>query len=113
MLNGPMPRELFVLHSSDPAHAGSKLHDALAAHNGHERAQSVRDLALIVVVLLSVPVWVAAARPEWMWPGPRRLALTLWLVAAIGLVLAVVSERSWQRRCLRIVTPRRETRPSS
>jgi hypothetical protein len=109
-----MSKDLLVLHSSgDPAAAGSKLHDALAAHVALERARSLRDLALVVVVLLSVPVWLAAARPDWGWPGPRRLALTLWLVAAIGLVLAFVSERACQRRCLRVVTPRRESRPAA
>jgi len=109
-----MSRDLFVLHSSaDPMPVGSRLHDALAAHAGLERARSLRDLALVAVVILSVPVWLAAARPEWSWAGPRRFVLTLWLVAALGLVLAFVSERSWQRRCLRAVTPRREDRPAA
>jgi hypothetical protein len=108
-----MSRDLFVLHSSaDPAPAGAKLYDALVAHAAAERARNLRDLSLVVLVVLSVPVWLAAARPEWVWPGPRRLVLTLWLVAAIGLVLAFVSERTWQRRCLRVVTPRRERRPA-
>lgn len=109
-----MSKDLFVLHSSaDLAAAGSKLHEALAAHAAFERARNLRNLALCAVVILSVPVWLAAARPDWVWPGPRRLALTLWLVAAIGLVLAVVSERSYQRRCLRVVTRRRENRPAA
>ena len=109
-----MSRNLFVLHSSaEPLPVGSKLHDALTAHAALERARSLRDLALVVVVMVSVPVWLAAARPEWICPGSRRFVLTLWLVAALGLVLAFVSERSWQRRCLRAVTRRRENRPAA
>ena len=109
-----MPRDLFVLHSSaEPAPYQGKLHDVLAAHAAFERAQALRNLTLSVVLLLSVPVWLVAARPEWIWPGPRRLALTLWLVAAIGLILAFISERAWQRRCLQAMTPRREDRPAA
>ena len=109
-----MSQELFVLHSSaDPDPTGSRLHTALAAHAGLERAQRLRDIALYVVVAVSAPVWLAAVRPEWSWPGPRRFALTLWVVAAIALLLAIVSERSWQRRCLRAVTPRHQSRPAA
>ena len=109
-----MYKDLLVLHSSaDPEPVGSKQQDALAAHAAFERARSLRDLALCIVVVLSVPVWLAAARPEWIWPGPRHLVLTLWLVAAIGLVVALVSERSSQRRCIRVVTGRRPNRPAA
>ncbi len=109
-----MPREFFVLHSSvDPEPSGSKLRTALAAHAALERAQRLRDTVLYLLVAVSAPVWLAAVWPEWPWPGSRRFALTLWAVAAVALVLAVISERSWQRRCLRALTPQRPSRPAA
>jgi peptidoglycan/LPS O-acetylase OafA/YrhL len=105
-------RDLFILHSSaNAAFSGSKLREALAAQAGYERARSLRDTVLWVVVVLGAPVWLAAARPDWMSPTSRRLTLTLWLVAAVGLVLALVSERSWRRRCVEVVSGRRENQP--
>jgi len=65
-------------------------------------------MVLWVVVVLGAPVWLAAARPDWMSPISRRLTLTLWLVAAIGLVVALVSERNWHRRCVEVVSGPRE-----
>ncbi len=109
-----MPSDLFVLHSSEnPVSSRTKLQEALAAQAGYERARGVREMVLWVVVVLGAPVWLAAARPDWMSPVSRRLTLTLWLVAAVGLVLAVVSERNWYRRCVEVVSGRREKPPAA
>ncbi len=70
-------------------------------------------MVLWIVVVLGAPVWLAAARPDWMSPISRRLTLTLWLVAAVGLLLAFISERNWQRRCFEVVSGRREKPPSA
>ncbi len=70
-------------------------------------------MVLWVVVVLGAPVWLAAARPDWMSPMSQRLTLTLWLVAAVGLVLALVSERSWRRRCVEVVSGPRDEQPAA
>ena len=70
-------------------------------------------MVLWVVVVLGAPVWLAAARPDWMSPISRRLTLTLWLVAAVGLVLAFISERNWHRRCVEVVSGPREKQPAA
>ena len=106
--------DFFVLHRSTEADPdGSKLRSALDAHSSFERARGVRELIAYVVLALSLPVWIAAARPEWLSPDSRRLALTIWLVAAVGLVLTFISERRWHRRCVALIERRRATRPPS
>lgn len=109
----PVAEDFFVLHRSAEADPdGSKLRSALDAHFSFERARGVRELVAYVVLAVSLPVWIAAARPEWLSPDSRRLALTVWLVAAVGLVLTFISERRWHRRCV-AHTERRAARPPS
>ena len=105
--------DFFVLHrSADADPDGSRLRTALDAHFSLERARDLRGLVVYVVLVLSLPVWIAAARPDWLSAISRRLALTTWLVAAVGLVLTFVSERRWHRRCVTL-TERRPARPPS
>lgn len=104
--------DFVVLHrSADTDPDGSKLQNALDAHFSFERARGVRELVVYVVLVLSLPVWIAAARPDWLSPESRRLALTMWLVAAVGLILSFISERRWHRRCVAVIQQRRAARP--
>jgi hypothetical protein len=108
-----MPQELVVLHrSADGELDGAKLRGVLSAHLALERARSVREAIVYGLLALSLPVWTAAARPEWLSPDSRRLALAAWLVTAMGLALAFVAERRWQRRCLWLTTERSARPPS-
>jgi hypothetical protein len=102
-----MREDLFLLHrSTDVDRDGSKLHGVLAAHLAFERARGVRELIVHGLLALSLPVWIAAARPEWMSADSKRLALAAWLVAAVGLVFAFGSERRWHRRCMALTEQR-------
>ncbi|HVV17222.1 MAG TPA: hypothetical protein VHH90_08475 [Polyangia bacterium] len=102
-----MPEDFFLLHrSTDVDRDGSKLQGVLAAHLSFERARGVREVIVYGLLALSLPVWIAAARPRWMSADLNRLVLAAWLVAAVGLVLALVSERRWHRRCIEVTEQR-------
>jgi hypothetical protein len=77
---------------------GSKLRGALETHLRLEHARGLRELSVGLVAALGLPVWVAAARPDWMARGLRTFVLTAWFVALVGLVTAAISEWRWRRR---------------
>jgi hypothetical protein len=103
-----MSDDLLVLHRAGDADPdGSKLRGVLSAHLAFERARSLREMIVYGLLAVSLPVWIAAARPEWLSAQLKTLALTAWLVTAIGLALAFVSERRWHHRCVALADQRR------
>ena len=71
-----------------------RLDAVLLADAARERARAARDLLILVVALLGLPLWLIAALPD-RFPSPIRLvAATSWAVAALA-VLAAVARTHW------------------
>jgi hypothetical protein len=105
-----MAEDFAVLYrSADRDGDGSKLRGVLEAHLRMEHARGIRELAVGVLAVLGLPVWIAAARPEWIAQGLRSFSLTAWFVSFVGLAAAAISEWRWRRELDRLVARQRNS----
>ena len=74
-----------------------RLDAILLADAARERARAVRDLLIIVVALLGLPLFLLAAWPGHFSTGLRAFAAAGWAVAALAVVAATVREHWWTR----------------
>jgi hypothetical protein len=77
---------------------GSKLRATLEAQFALERAQSLRDLMLHLLALLSLPLGVILASTGHPLGAARALLLAAWTVGLAGLAIAGGSEWKYRRR---------------
>ena len=104
-----MAEDFVILHTSGQRDGdGSKLRGVLQTHMRLEHARGIRELAVGLVAALGLPVWIAAARPEWIAQGLRSFFLTAWFVSFVGLAMAAISERRWRAQLDRAVAPQRK-----
>jgi hypothetical protein len=75
---------------------------ALAAHLRYEHAGGVRRIVSRLQIALGVPVWLSAARADWIPSDLRRLVLAAWVVSFAGLLWAGFVEWRCHRRCIRL-----------
>ena len=87
------PKQVISFKARD----GATLQAVLDAQRGLEIAVVRRWVLACLLIVLGVPLWLAAA-----WPGAmgrlRAVALACWALCAVSLVLAVISERRWLKR---------------
>ncbi len=108
-----MHEDLTVLHRSTASGSGRpQLRGILAVHLALDRARGWRETVGWLLLALSLPVWIAAFRPDWLPSDVRRLALASWFVVAVAFVISLVSESRCRRRLANVTDPAQGTRPS-
>jgi hypothetical protein len=83
--------------SGQPGRRSPRLDAILLADAARERARALRDVAMMLVALLGLPLWVAANWPARFPHQLRVFAGSIWALAALVVVAALVSERWWGR----------------
>ena len=74
-----------------------RLDAVLLADAARERVRAVRDLLILVLALLGLPLFVLAAWPGHFSTNLRALAAAGWAVAALAFVAALAREHWWTR----------------
>jgi hypothetical protein len=74
----------------------------LAAHFSYEHAAGIRRLVGGLQIALSLPVWLAAVRADWIHSDLRRFFLAIWVVCFGTFLWAIFVEWRWHRRCVEL-----------
>jgi len=74
-----------------------QLDAVLLADAARERVRAVRDLLILVLAVLGLPLFVLAAWPGHFSPNLRALAAAGWAVAALAVLAAFAREHWWTR----------------
>ena len=69
----------------------------LQAHVVCGDAQAAREWLLRALLVLGLPVWVAALAPTRFPPSLRSMAVDLWAVACVAFAVAMVVESRFRR----------------
>jgi hypothetical protein len=83
--------------SGQPGRRSPRLDAILLADAARERARALRDAAMMLVAILGLPLWLAANWPDRFPHQLRVLAGSIWALAALVVVAALVSEHWWSR----------------
>lgn len=93
-----MPPESTTLPASGESGRRSPRLDAIfLADAARERARAVRDVSMMLLAVLGLPLWLVANWPARFSLELRLLAGTTWALAALVAVVAVARERWWGR----------------